>query len=400
MKRFGFVVAFLLVVGLVTACAPNLAAESPNAPISGEVDITTTVDYNDDDIGLQWPDFLQILALVGAGASLIYGNRKAFLGEEAVKWLNQSGWIVLMVIFFVASGLIVVPVSTAATIRQSVPTSNIYSKGPGLHWATPIVSKVNYYTTRVRSMNINNIQADTSSPGRPQVFPDVTVWFQLPITDGTPSARGFTVDEKLLVELDLLFGPEYEAALISKRAITAVKEIVGDEAYDYVGNNRIEAQERILKALQKKLGNLVVVTSVEVVNYSFTPEFDQKLNELSQKQIEEESAKRDASIAENKRIVAEINQQTRELEGQGEAKYNIMLAEADAKKILLKAEAQASAYKLIAEQLSKNPDLLSYEYLQRWDGRRPYVESQGGESFMYQLPSFNPTPIPAASVEP
>ncbi|MFC1722195.1 SPFH domain-containing protein [Patescibacteria group bacterium] len=384
---FGLLV---LLVFLLGACAPPETVEGANQPVNPDVDVTTTLDFTDDDVAWQWPDFLQVFALLGAGALFWFGNKDAITREGTIKWFNQIGWVVLLVVFVVTAGIIAVPVNTYATVRQTIPVSNIYAVGPGVSWAPPVVSRVNYYTTRVRSMTIENIQADSSSPGRPQVFPDVTIWFQLPITSETASVRGFSVNTSKLIELDLLFGPEYETAMLSKRAVTAVKEVVGQQAYDYLGNSRPEAQTSIQETLQDKIGDLVVITSVEVVNYSYTPEYEIKLDELSKKQIEEESAKRDKTIAENRRDVAEVNQETRNLEGQGEANYNIQIADAEAQRILLLAQAQAEAYQLIATQLRQNPDLLGYEYLQQWDGRLPYV--LGNEDLIYDLPEFGPQP--------
>ena len=86
---------------------------------------------------------------------------------------------------------------------------------------------------------------------------------------------------------------------------------------------------------------------------------------IEQKQIAQEGMERTQHEAQQVRNLAEGERDRLKTEAEGRKEKTIIEAEGNAKAILLRAEAQAQALKLIADSLEQNPDLLTYEYIQK-----------------------------------
>ena len=86
---------------------------------------------------------------------------------------------------------------------------------------------------------------------------------------------------------------------------------------------------------------------------------------IEQKQIAQEGMERTQHEAQQVRNLAEGERDRLKTEAEGRKEKTVIEAEGDAQAILLRAEAQAQALKLIADSLEQNPDLLTYEYIQK-----------------------------------
>ncbi|MCR4264399.1 MAG: SPFH domain-containing protein, partial [Candidatus Roizmanbacteria bacterium] len=299
--------------------------------------------------------------------------------------------VILTVVFLFFSSIKVVPVTYVGTIRQVFPWKTYYVVNPGTHWTLPLVSRLNLYSTRVREMKLYNIAADTNSTGRPEVFPDVVVWWRLPfsaeadLTDITSSP----IDEEILLELDWKYGPDYEESFFKEKVIASVKEVTGAHEYDYLGSAREEAQDIIQGKIEAKVDRLIDITDFTVSSFSFTPDFEARLQALSQKQVELEQAQKDVLIAEQRRQEELAKAEQRAAQGQGEAKYRLELA-----------KAEAEAFALIAAQLEAHPELLQLEWIKKWDGKVPvFMTGSDQSSFLFQLPGVSGSfPEPTVTV--
>ncbi len=371
-----------ILAGLIVACSPGTDVVEG----SGNGENATLVEYIDDDIAFTWPGILRIALLIAAGIVAYLANRGTLSGNEGFSIKKQFPWWAIVLMFLVATGIKAVPINSVATVRQVFPYSRYEAIGPGTHLVMPLVTKVNIYTTRTRTIEITGINADSNSPSRPEVFPDVTIWFRLPVIDERElDLQGVPLDPETLKILDFRYGPEYEETLGVKRAVSAVKEILGSNGYDYIGNRRQDARERFLELMNAKFDGLVQVTAVEIVDFRYTPEFEARLAELSQKQIELEQAQRNVVIAEQDRLKAEKQKETTVLNAEAAKAAAILQAEGDAERIRVEAAAQAEALALTAEQLRQNSTLLQYEWIHRWNGILPQIVNGENGGFLYQL---------------
>lgn len=96
-------------------------------------------------------------------------------------------------------------------------------------------------------------------------------------------------------------------------------------------------------------------------------------DEIEKAIIQKGIIKQEKDQAEEKRQVAEIEQQRRLIEAETSKQEVIKSAEAEAEKMRIKAEAESEAIRLIQEQLSTSPSYIDYIKWSNWDGKLPEV---------------------------
>lgn len=375
-----FTIATLLAI--TVSCRPEGEEEAP--PEKGVV--ATTHEYEDDGRPFTWPNLLGIVGLIGMVISLIATFWRDVMREYREAPIPHKFGLTVVTFFFllfmVSTCIRVVPVTYVGVVRQVLPYTRYYVLGPGTHFVPPVVSTTHLYTTRVRPMKIFDIQADTNSVGRPEIYPDVVAWFRLPIIEGMElTLTQIPVQEDTMLTVDLRYGPKYEETFLKEKVVATVKEVSGAHPYDYFGNQRPEAQELIEEMLEKKLEGLVTIQDLTISFFNYPPAFEEKLAGLSMKQIELEQATKDVMIGEQRKLEAEKKALQRKAEGQGEKDYKILTAEGD-----------AEALRMIAEQLRANPDLIPYEWIRKWSGAVPstFFGGEGAPGFLFQIPTTVP----------
>jgi regulator of protease activity HflC (stomatin/prohibitin superfamily) len=138
-------------------------------------------------------------------------------------------------------------------------------------------------------------------------------------------------------------GTYYSNQVIEPKVIQAVKDIIGKWEADNLIANREKATSEILNILKETLTvNYINVENVVLENIEYTPEFERAIEE---KQI----ATQDAIKAKNK---------TKQVEEEANQK-------------VLAAKAEAESMRIRSQALSQNQNLVSYEAVQKWDGKLP-----------------------------
>lgn len=138
-------------------------------------------------------------------------------------------------------------------------------------------------------------------------------------------------------------GTYYSNQVIEPKVIQAVKDIIGKWEADNLVANREKATSEILNILKETLtANYINIENVVLENIEYTPEFERAIEE---KQI----ATQDAIKAKNrtKQVEEEANQK------------------------VLAAKAEAESMRIRSQALSQNQNLVSYEAVQKWDGKLP-----------------------------
>lgn len=147
-------------------------------------------------------------------------------------------------------------------------------------------------------------------------------------------------------KIDLLFksvGTDFAQKLIPQVVTASIKNVVGQwDAVDLIAN-RAKAGQQIEDAISAALAkNYIVVTRFEVTNIDFTGEFEKA---VEAKVV----AKQQAEQAQNETVQV-----------QEEAKQKVIAAKAEAESMQIRSAA-----------LSANQNLVSYEAVQKWDGKLP-----------------------------
>lgn len=121
-----------------------------------------------------------------------------------------------------------------------------------------------------------------------------------------------------------------------------------------------EKRNEIYALIEKELDKRFAGTGIDIRGITFSD--TDGGSEIEAAIRAEAVAKKNVDIAEQNKLVSEINKQK-----------EIMEAEANKKVSILKAEAEAEAVRIIQEQLSKNPTYIDYIRWSRWDGKLPEV---------------------------
>lgn len=153
----------------------------------------------------------------------------------------------------------------------------------------------------------------------------------------------YSVDSNKAHILFKEIGLGYATKVIEPKVVQAVKDVVGKWEADALVANREKATTEILKSLTESLNkNYISVQNVVIEDIEYSSQFERAIEE---KQI----ATQDAIKAKNK---------TKQIEE-------------EAKQKVLSAKAEAESMRIRSQALSQNQNLVSYEAVQKWDGKLP-----------------------------
>jgi len=141
------------------------------------------------------------------------------------------------------------------------------------------------------------------------------------------------------------YGNDWQERILYPNLEQAVKAEVGTWNADTMVANRDKVAENILKSLQDRMIEHkypVMITNFQMINIDYSTQFEQA---IEKKVIAEQAALEEAN-------------RTKQVEQQ-------------AKQQLTNAKAEAESMRIRANALSQNPKLVSYEAVQKWDGKLP-----------------------------
>jgi hypothetical protein len=350
-----------------------------------------------------------MIVLLRFVATLVLVGGIADLTIPSIKWLLTDKWdkkdmekpkmpakrataIFLVGIFMLVAltGATQVPATHIAVVENTF-TGQFFSLGPGTHICpfeprlVPLMTSVAKYDLRRQTIEIGGqpvrevgVQADSNSPGRPVVY------FY---------GRGWAYPNKeKIIELHRRYGPQYLDGWVERVWVSSLKAIQGENPYDYVGNNRVEFQNLVEKALQKELlaedeSPLVFVSQLAIVDFDFSTEINAFLDQVAQKEFQKQQAEQDVRIAEQEQKATTIRAETNYIqtkrnaeaekerliaEAEGQAQARERLADAEAYTIQAKYQAEANGIKKMQDALAASPEAyLTYQKTNQWDGKLP-----------------------------
>lgn len=249
--------------------------------------------------------------------------------------------------------------------------------GPGLHWVIP--------GETVRRYTISN-QTYTMSiaPDEGAIYGDDSITART--SDGqeiyVDASVIFSVDPARVIDVHIVWQGRFVDELVRPLTRGIIRDAVSQYGVEQVvTSKRAELVGEITESLRAKLEeNGIVLREFILRNITFSQEY---ADSVEQKQIAEQLALQAEFIVEQRIQEAEQARQV----AQGTADAVVIAAQAEAEATVLRAEAQAEALRLVAEVLAQNPNLLTYEYIQKL---APNV------SVMY-LPSDTPLLLPSIS---
>ncbi len=207
---------------------------------------------------------------------------------------------------------------------------------PGLHFRVPLMQdivKINVQTEKLE------LKASAAYSHDLQV---VTV----------ESVLTYNIDPK---EVGLLYaevGPSYEEKIINPSLEASVKQVFAQYTAEELLSKRGQVQAEIEEAFKKTIeGNHIIVQHYALVNESFSPEYE---NAIEQKQIAEQSALK--------------------------AKNDLDRIKIESEQRVTQANAEAQAIKIQAEAIQNQggAEYVQLQAIARWNGQLPTQMLSGG----------------------
>lgn len=138
-------------------------------------------------------------------------------------------------------------------------------------------------------------------------------------------------------------GDDYHNRIVVPFIRSAMKEAFGNFAATEIVENRDAVRREIEQQLRKTLdSNYFINVQFQLVDIDFDDDFE---NAIKEKQVAEQNA------LKAKNVTIQVEEQ--------------------AKQTKIKAEADAEAMRIKANALERNPKLVNYEAVQKWDGKLP-----------------------------
>jgi regulator of protease activity HflC (stomatin/prohibitin superfamily) len=322
-----------------------------------------------------------LLAFLVIGLAVFRASRNQPF--KAAGMLVAVGVVTALVLTAVSAGLVFIQPEDRGVVISAVAPEGYRQQAllPGLHWIIPFAENVIRYpiSRQTYTMSIapsegqvaGDDSVDTRTSDGQQVKIDASVIYSIKPTE--------------IVNVHIAWQDRYSDDLV--RPLT--RGIIRDGAAAYtaeqiVTEKRADMINGITDKLRAKLeANGLVLDEFILRNITFSPEFAAS---IEQKQIAEQQAKQAAFVVDQKRQEAEQARQT----AQGAADARVIASKGDAEARLINAEAEAKALELIAAALRGNPDLITYQYVQKLAPGIQVMLVPNNSPFLLPLPTLTP----------
>jgi len=301
---------------------------------------------------------------------------------------NAVTFIILTVVFSVvlttvSAGLVFLQADEYGIVISALQPTGYRAEPltPGLHWVVPFVENVKSYSIAKQTYTM------ATATGEGQVIGDDSI--QARTKDGQQvfldASVIYSIDPAHLVELHIAWQNRFEDLVVRPVTRAAIRDAVSQFGVEeIVSTKRGELEQAITDAIRLGLTeNNLMMDDFLLRNIRFSDEYAAA---VEQKQIAEQLALQAQFVVEQKRQEAEQARQV----AQGQADAVVIAAEGEAQSIQIKAEAQALAWAALAAVLNNNPEMLTYEYIQKI---APNVQ-------VIYLPSGTPLLLPSTTLPP
>lgn len=327
--------------------------------------------------------WLAVLAGVGIAISNAAQNRPTRGGIA----LAGMGLLTGVIFFLASAGLVTVSATQVAVVFQAIggdpEEGNLWKTplGPGVHIILPIINEPILYPTVVQTYTMSRV-TDEGQVRRADAVEARTRDGQQVLIDVSVLYR---IDPSLANTLHRKWQNRYENDFVRPTVRSAIREQVASYSVNDLyggtslitttdaetGQSRTEQAISRLPELQRNLNrdlrpifaeNGLFLQELLIREITFSEEF---IRAVEQKQVAEQQAEQAKQEAARARTLAEGEANALRERAAGEAQALRTRAEGEAAAIIARAEAEAKALALINAELSKNPMLLQWRYIEQ-----------------------------------
>jgi regulator of protease activity HflC (stomatin/prohibitin superfamily) len=327
--------------------------------------------------------------MVIAGVALAIMNASQNRSGRPGVMLALAGLVIGALFFVFSSGVVEVGPNEVAVVFQRIggdpKTSSLWPQPlePGIHIITPIVNEATIYSTRILNYTMSgkinegavsgNDAVEARTKDGQEVFVDATVLF--------------SVDPLLVNTVHLKWQTRFESELVRPTVRAAVREVIsGYAAEDVYGEKRAIIPLDVRKAIEPKFGeNGLRLNELLIRNVTFSEVFVKAIESKQVAQQQVEQAKQDAEKA---RTLAKGQADAAVTVARGDADAAIERARGEGQAIEVRAAADAKALALINEQISKNPALLQWRYIEKLAQNISLILIPSNSPYLFDLQSI------------
>lgn len=327
---------------------------------------------------------LATLSWVGAFVVIILAVVRASRGSP----LRGASGVVIgvivgaLILTTVSAGLVFIQPEERGVVISAIEPGGYRQSalGPGLHWVVPFAESVIRYPISRQTYTMSIAAAEGQIVGDDSVSARTSDGQEVLID----ASVIFGINPDKVIQVHIAWQNRYANDLVRPLA----RGIIRDEAAQFgveeiVSVNRSELIDGIRERMGQRLDdNGLSLQEFVLRNITFSPEYAAS---VEQKQIAEQRAQEAALTVEQRRQEAEQARQV----AAGQADAQVIAAEGRAKARVIEAEAEAEALRVIAAALEENPDVITFEYIQKLG---PGVQ-------VMLVPSDNPFLLPLPSLE-
>ncbi|MCC6799439.1 MAG: prohibitin family protein [Anaerolineae bacterium] len=324
------------------------------------------------------------LAIAGFGGFMIIQMLSRNASIRGGVLITVIGLILAIVFFVIGAGVIEVQPNEVAVVFNVLSGDLAETPlGPGLHVIIPGIQEATIYSIAQQEYTMGGTIATGATRGDDAVVAltqdgqrvelDVTVIYRISPSNANTVHRNWQ--------------DRYENGLIRpslrNQVRGALTEFRVEQIYGTEHSDLEQAIEDGVRSLIEPEG--FEVTNVLIRNITFSPEY---VASIEQKQVAQQQAQ-------------EAEFRVRQREQEAEQARALARGEADAARI--RAEGEAAALNLINEQLSQNPLLLQWRYIESLGPNVQMMIIPSNSPFLFDLESLlaqSGTPIPAPSITP
>jgi len=309
-----------------------------------------------------------VMVIAGAGVAITSAAQKRNSQPGIV--LALVGLLVGVLFFAVSAGIVLVGPTEVAVVFQSVGGDGAANSlwpnplGPGVHLIVPIINQPILYSTERHTYTMSKTTNEGAKGGDDsiatrtldgqQVYVDVSI--------------SYNIDPSKANLVHIRWKDRFQEEFVRPLVRGAIRDVVaGYNVDDVNGGKRAEIQSKIYEfAIPKFLDNGLQIGDLTIRNITFSDEF---IKAIEARKVAQQQAEQALQEANRQRTLAKGQADAAVTSAKGEADANIEKAKGDAQAIAVRAAADAKALALINEQISKNPLLIQWRYIEKLAGQ-------------------------------
>ena len=333
-------------------------------------------------------NYLTIIAWTLFGLLVVFLTLRAFRDggpREAYKTLGSKriimSFILALTITLISAAMVFIEPQQVGVV-VSILSRDGYREQPfrsGLHWIVPLAERVNIYPIYWQTYTMSNDPLEGEKIGDDS------------IAARTSDGQSVFLDTSVIYRIDsnevIRVHIDWQDRYIEQFVRPILRGIVRTEVSQFTADEVNSSKRKILEAnLDELVRNAFgdqgfILDRFLLRNIAFSQEYAKAI-EL--KQVAEQEQTQREYEAEQMRKLAEGVRDKYALEAKGKAEAILLEGEAQADVIILKGNADAEALRLINEVIKKNPDMITFRY----------VDKLGQAMRAMLVPSDNPFLLP------